>query len=108
MHSARPCLKDLQNEITLYYAAHWTVIGIQLGIHSGLIQGIQASIPADAFRCCNKMLEIWLDTDCDATWDKVYRAIKCPGVTKANSNSQQEDGMQICTYLSLQHDSLCS
>ena len=99
MCSVRPCLEDLQNEITPYYAAHWTVIGTQLGIHSGLLQGIQASFPADAFRCCNKMFEIWLDTDCNATWDKIYRAIKCPGVIKANSSFQQEDGMYVYTYL---------
>ena len=92
VHSAKPLLKDLQNNLTPYYAAHWTVIGTQLGIHSGLLQGIQASYPADAFRCCNKMLEIWLDTDCNATWDKIHKAIECPGVTKANMNLQQNDG----------------
>ena len=102
VHSARPLLKDLQNNITPYYAAHWTVIGTQLGIHSGILQGIQASYPADAFRCCNKMLEIWLDTDCNATWDKIYKAIESPGVTKANLNLQQDNGMFriiVCNYL---------
>ena len=48
--------------------------------------------PADAFCCCNKMLEIWLNTDCNATWDKIHKAIKCPGVTRANLNLQQNDG----------------
>ena len=95
VHSARPHLEDLQNNITPYYAAHWTVIGTQLGIHSGMLQGIQASYPADAFHCCNKMLEIWLDTDCNATWDKVYKAIECPRVTKANFNFQLKDGKHI-------------
>ena len=84
VHSARPLLKDLQNDITPYYAARWTVIGTQLGIHSGILQGIQASYPADAFHCCDMMFEIWLDTDCNATWDKIHKAIECPGVTKAN------------------------
>ena len=83
VHSARPLLKDLQSNITPYYAAHWTVIGTQLGIHSRILEGIQASYPADAFCCCNKMLEIWLDTDCNATWDKIFKAIECPGVTRA-------------------------
>ena len=38
------------------------------------------------------MFEIWLDTDCNATWDKIYKAIECPGVTKANLNFQLNDG----------------
>ena len=99
MCSARPRLGELQNEITPYCAAHWIVIGTQLGIHSGLLQGIQASFPADAFRCCNKMFEIWLDTDCNATWDKIYRAIKSPGVNKANLNFQQDNSTYPCTYV---------
>ena len=93
VHSIRPRLEDLQNDITPYYAAHWTVIGTQLGIHSGILQGIQASYPADAFQCCNKMFEIWLDTDCNATWDKIHKAIKCPGVTKAKVDFKLNEGM---------------
>ena len=92
VHSARPLLKDLQSNITPYYAAYWTIIGTQLGIHSGILEGIQASYPADAFRCCNKMLEIWLDTDCNATWDKIHKAIVCPGVTQIKVNLRQNDG----------------
>ena len=45
------------------------------------------------------MLEIWLDTDCNATWDKIYKAIECPGVTQVNSNFQQDDGMHAYVYL---------
>ena len=75
----------MQNLITPYYAAHWTVIGTQLGIHSGILQGIHASSPANAFHCCNMMLENWLETDPNATWDKIHEAIECPGVTKAMS-----------------------
>ena len=93
--STRPCLKDLQNDITPYYAAQWTVIGAQLGIHSGILRGIQASYPADAFRCCDMMLEEWLGTDCNASWDKVFKAIQCPGVTKA---IQHHNGMYKDTY----------
>ena len=91
----RPLLQDLQNNITPYYTAHWTVIGTQLGLHSGILQGIQASFPADAFRCCNKMLEIWLDTDCNATCDKINKAVKCPGITKTITSFQPNNGMYV-------------
>ena len=93
VRSTRPSLGDLQNIITPYHAAHWTVIGTQLGIRSGILQGIQASVPADVFRCCNMMLEKWLDTDCNATWDKIYKAIECPGVTKGSINFRLNSGM---------------
>ena len=99
MLSGRPSLEDLQNSITPYYAAHWTVIGTQLGIPSGTLQGIQASVPADAFRCCNIMLTMWLDTDCNATWDKIYKATRCAAVAKAKENFQLNDGMYIYTYM---------
>ena len=95
MHSARPQLADLQNHITSNYAAQWTVIGTQLGIPSGILQGIQASHPTDAFHCCNMMLERWLDTDYNATWGKVYKAVDCPAVTKAVKNFQLNDGMFV-------------
>ena len=96
MDSTRPPdLKDLQNVITPQYAAHWITIGTQLRIPSGILQGIQASFPADAFRCCNMMLERWLETDCNATWDKMYNAVECPAVTKATQNFQANYGMYI-------------
>ena len=95
VHSTKPSLADLQNHITPNYAAQWTVIGTQLGISSGILQGIQASFPVDAFHCCNMMLEKWLDTDCNATWGKLYKAIDCPAVTKAIKSFQVKDGMLI-------------
>ena len=90
---ARPSLEDLQNNITPYYAAQWMVIGTILGIHSGILQGIEASYPGDAFSCCNMMFKMWLNADRDATWDKIYKAI--PGVTKANS---KDNGMYVYMY----------
>jgi len=101
-------MKDLQSKITPYYAARWTVIGTQLGIHSGTLQGIQASFPADAFRCCNEMLEVWLDTDCNATWDKVYKAVQSPGVTKTNMIFQLNDGMYVYVCTASNYTIICS
>ena len=102
-HVDTPLLKDLQNTITPYYAAHWIVIGTQLGIPSGTLQGIQASFPSDAFHCCNMMLEKWLDIDCNATWGKVYKALECPGVIKTRANFQLNNGMYSAysTYIVL-------
>ena len=99
VHSTRPLLKDLQNIITPFYAAHWIVIGTQLEIPLGILQGIQASNPTDAFHCCNMMLVEWLDTDYNATWDKIYAAVDCPGVTKAVLNFKLNNGMFACVLV---------
>ena len=85
-------MKELQNHITPSYAAQWNVISTQLGINSGILEGIQASFPADAFRCCNEMLKKWLESDCDATWDKILKAVGCLGVNKALTNFQPNSG----------------
>ena len=42
------------------------------------------------------MLEKWLDTDCNATWDKIYKAVECPGVTKTKANFYLNNGMYVC------------
>ena len=92
----------MQNIITPNYAAHWITIGTQLGIPSGILQGIQASFPADVFRCCNMMLEKWLETDCYATWDKIDKAIECPAVTKAIQSFHQANyGMNVSVHVLL-------
>ena len=65
------------------------IIGTQLGIDYGFLQGIEASFPSNAFRCCNEMLQKWLQSDCNATWDKICEVVKSPTVSQAR---QQNDG----------------
>ena len=70
-----------------------------LGIHSEILQEIEANYPGNLFRCCNIMLEKWLDADIDATWDKIYGTLLRSGVTKTISNLKQYNGMYIHTYI---------
>ena len=46
----------------------------------------------NAFRCCNEMLQKWLESDCNATWDKIWKAVESPAVTKAKLNCRLNDG----------------
>ena len=41
---------------------------------------IQADHPNDVKHCCNKMLAEWLRVDLDASWEKLFAAIKLPVV----------------------------
>ena len=88
-------MKDLQNVITLNYAAQWMVIGTQLGIDYGALQIIERNFPSDVVRCCNEMFQKWLQSDCDATWDKIWEVVKSPTVSKAR---QQNDGKQLAIH----------
>ena len=77
---APPKLKDLYNHVTPEYAAHWRVIGTLLDISKGRLDGIERSFPSNAFWCCNKMLETWLEIDISATWRKLVEALESPAV----------------------------
>ena len=80
-----PKLKDLYNIVTPDYAAHWKVIGTLLDISKGRLDGIERSFPANAFWCCNKMLEVWLEIDTSASWRKIVQVIESPAVMAASA-----------------------
>ena len=79
--NSTPQLKDLYTLLTPNYAAHWKVIGILLNIPKGRLDGIESSYPASSFRCCNKMLEMWLETNTSVTWKDVITAIDSPAIS---------------------------
>ena len=82
-----PKLKDLYNKVTPEYAAQWRIIGTLLDVSKGRLDGIERSFPSNAFWCCNKMLEIWLETDINATWRKMVEALDSPAVVAAATTS---------------------
>ena len=63
------------NFVTPHYAAHWRTIGIQLYITCGKLDAIEQEHPSDTFRCCNKMLEQWLEEDENASWQQLITTI---------------------------------
>jgi len=76
-----PLLKDLYEHITPQYAADWKEIGTLLGVPSGELRNIEADFPTDVKRCCNKMLEEWLELDPSASWRKLIKVIESPAVS---------------------------
>ena len=92
VNSGRPSLKDLQRTITSKYAAQWKAIDTQLGINYGSLQIIESNFPSDVSRWCIEMLKKWLQSDCNTTctWDKIWKAVKSPAVTKERWQSDGE------------------
>ena len=73
-------MKDLCQHITPQYAPQWKVIGILLGLSTGLIDIIQCNNHYKADLCCNEMLKMWLEVDPAASWGKLFDAIESPAL----------------------------
>ena len=80
MHSEKPLLKELQNLVTPYYAASWRDIGLQLGIPDGTLQLIENDYPSD--KKCFTMFSKWLQSDVNASWSKLIKAINSTAIKK--------------------------
>lgn len=71
-----PSLKDLYELVTPDYGAEWKVMGTLLGLPKGELNIIAANYPTNAKRCCNEMLEKWLEMDPTASWEKLFATIE--------------------------------
>ena len=81
-----PSPKDLQRYFTPQYAAHWRVIGTQLGLSTGALDIVKEDHHHESIPCCNAMLEQWLQMDITASWGKLFTAIESPAVSCGASN----------------------
>ena len=84
-----PSLKELEDSVTTQHAAKWKVIGTLLGLPSGKLNAIESEWPTNAERCCNSMLEAWLDVDTTASWEKLRGAIESPAVSGTQGSVSQ-------------------
>ena len=74
-----PLLKDLYDHVVPSVADKWRDIGVQL-LHPTLISNrvlevIAADHPHSVEGCCKSMFEKWLDTQKDASWSQLVKAI---------------------------------
>ena len=78
----RPSLKDLCNHVVQKVADKWRDIGIQLidPTSARALDIIKANHPQDVTECCKCMLEKWLNTKPDASWNQLLDALKSPSV----------------------------
>ena len=75
----------------------WKSIGTHLGLPRGKLCNIEAGWPTNVEWCCNQMLEVWLNTDTNASWRKIDKAIRRS--VAAVSNVQTPDFLHKGTYI---------
>lgn len=65
----------------------WKDLGIQLlksGRKMGILNEIEANYSQDVRRCCQVMLEKWLELQSDASWGQLIEALESQAVEMVN------------------------
>ena len=81
--SDRPLLRDLHDHVVNRVADKWRDLGVQLLPRLGqerMLDIIAADHPHDVVSYCKRVLEKWLDTSTDATWNELIRALRSPSI----------------------------
>ena len=75
-------LRDLYVHVVGSVAENWKDVGVQLLRPDQTYQLgiIETNYPQDAVRCCKCVLEKWLQSSVDATWNQLIEALRCPNV----------------------------
>ena len=90
--SNRPSLTDLYDHVVNETAHKWRDLGVKLlrPDQENLLNIIAADHPHDVVSCCKCVLEKWLDTTTDATWNELIRALRSPTVQLVTFAEQLE------------------
>jgi len=102
-------LKNLYEQITPHYADDWKVIGVLLDLPPKELNAIAAKNPDNVKRCCNFMLEKWLETDtATKTWRQLIAVIDSPALSDSNPYSSKETVKGIVSIIAVYAGSLHS
>ena len=90
--SDRPSPRDLYNHVVNKVAHKWRDLGMEL-LRSDLeneLNIIAENHPRDAATCCKCVLEKWLATTINATWNELLKALRTPSVQLDSFANQLE------------------
>ena len=73
----QPTLKDLYIHVSQKVVGKWKDIGV-LFLDSATLKVIEKDHPQDVMECCKCMLEKWLETKPDASWNQLLEALRSP------------------------------
>ena len=79
----RPSMRDLHNHIIPAVASKWWELGVQLlnpSTSHNILEIIKENHPQDVMGCCSNMLQRWLDTIPDASWNELLKALRSPSL----------------------------
>ena len=80
--SSKPTPKQLGRYVIPRVAAKWHELGIELYKNDDVVHlnTIQREHPGDFTKACTEMFKFWGDTYTRATWKKLIKALKAPGL----------------------------
>jgi len=90
-----PLLKDLHNQITPNFAAHWRTIGILLDLSNGTLDIIKYDNHDKARLCCDAMLEEWFEVDPSASWEKLLKVIETLVVSRKQATDKGDSTIKL-------------
>lgn len=79
-----PSLLHLNNHVVSYVATKWKDLG-EILLHPDIVDTqcleiIEKDNPGNVKACCNSMFKKWLDTDTNASWKKLIKALQQPSI----------------------------
>ena len=94
----RPLLKALHDHVVMKVADRWKDLGVQLlqSDQQHMLNIIATDHPNDAVECCKCVLEKWLETAPDATWNQLIEALRSPGIHLIYLANQLEQMVHQC------------
>ena len=90
-------MRDLCDHVVREVAHKWKYVGLQLlrPEQQNELHIIEEDHPHDAVECCKCVLEKWLDTTTDATWNQLISALSSPTVQLDHLANQIEKMMIV-------------
>ena len=78
----RPSLKLLYKHVVPGAATKWRELGVELLDTDSeiVLSTIETNYPKDVEECCKLMLDKWLKTSVDASWNQLVQALKSPAI----------------------------
>ena len=70
-----PTLHDVYKYVVPKHAHMWEHLGALLHFSQAELDIILANYFYDNKKCCGKLLSMWLQKNCDASWDQLLTAI---------------------------------
>ena len=78
----KPTHKKLLNHVIPKVASKWHELGIELYKDADVprLDTIQRECPGDYAKACTEMLSYWRETYGSATWNRLIKALRAPGL----------------------------
>ncbi|XP_065886940.1 uncharacterized protein [Dysidea avara] len=103
--SKRPHLKDLYDHVVVKAARKWKKIGAQLLVNdctcTAVLNNIEDNCHQQVEKCCEYMLQKWLETNVSASWDELIQALTSPSVQLNHLASEITKMLEMKTHLKM-------